>query len=75
MPLYLALIYSCNSVPELVTPSLSLCIFLGLSHVLVLSVYLVNLFCWMGKGDHSNTFLAPTGALEEVILDLCKENT
>ena len=27
MPLYLALIYSCNSVPELVSPSL--CIFLA----------------------------------------------
>ena len=29
----------------------------GLPHVLVLAVHLVNLLGWMGKGDHSKTFL------------------
>ncbi len=29
----------------------------GLPHVLVLAVPLVNLFGWMGQGDHSKTFL------------------
>ena len=29
----------------------------GLPHVLVLAVHLVNLLVWIGKGNHSETFL------------------
>ena len=45
---------------------------MGLPHVLVLTVHLVNLLGWMGKGDHSRhlaTLLLKLGLIDKLLLE------
>ena len=47
----------------------------GLPNVLVFAVRLVNIFGWMGKGDYSKTFLAPTRSPRRGDLEQRKDST